>query len=112
LDKVDRMHEREPIGIFVGPQGGVMHQAANGKVRHQQTKNPVSPVRTPCPGDADPHILQILGWLRSLAVSARFAGVESEVVEYVLRLNHEGHEFAFGFGLLLEDGYFETVLSA
>ena len=34
----------------------------------------------------------------------------SEVVEYVLRLNHEGNEFAVGFGLLLEDGYFETVL--
>ena len=36
LDNVDRMHEREPIGIFVGLQGGFMHQAANGKVRHQQ----------------------------------------------------------------------------
>ena len=37
MDNVDRMHEREPIGIFVGLQGGFMHQAANGKVRHQQT---------------------------------------------------------------------------
>jgi len=106
------MHEREPIGIFVGLQGGSCIRPPMAKCAISRHRTPVSPVRTPCPGDADPHILQILGWLRSLAVSARFAGVESEVVEYVLRLNHEGHEFAFGFGLLLEDGYFETVLSA
>ena len=37
LDMVDRMYEREPIGIFVGLQGRFMHQAANGEVRHQQT---------------------------------------------------------------------------
>jgi hypothetical protein len=37
LDNVDRVHEREPIGIFVGLQRGFMHEATNGEVRHQQT---------------------------------------------------------------------------
>ena len=29
--------EGEPVGIFIGFQGGFMHQAADGVVRHQQT---------------------------------------------------------------------------
>ncbi len=37
MDNVDSVHEREPIGIFIGLQRGFMHQAANGEVRHQQT---------------------------------------------------------------------------
>jgi hypothetical protein len=30
--------ERKPVGIFIGLQGSLMHQAADGKVRHQQTE--------------------------------------------------------------------------
>src|SRR3954470_7069943 len=28
--------QREPVGIFVGPQRGFVHQTTNGKVCHQQ----------------------------------------------------------------------------
>jgi hypothetical protein len=34
---VDSVHEREPIGIFVGLQRGFMHETANGEVCHQQS---------------------------------------------------------------------------
>ena len=30
------MQEREAVGIFVGLQGGLMHEAANREVGHQQ----------------------------------------------------------------------------
>jgi len=30
--------ERKPVGILIGLQGGFVHQAADGKMRHQQTK--------------------------------------------------------------------------
>jgi hypothetical protein len=32
------MDERKPVWVFVGLQGGFVHQAANGKVRHQQAE--------------------------------------------------------------------------
>ena len=32
------VEERKPVGIFIGLQGGFVHQAANGKMRHQQTE--------------------------------------------------------------------------
>jgi len=38
LDNVYGVHERKPVGIFIGLQGGFMHHAADGKVRHQQTE--------------------------------------------------------------------------
>ena len=32
------MDERKPVWVFVGLQGGFVHQTANGKVRHQQAE--------------------------------------------------------------------------
>ena len=32
------MDERKPVGIFIGLQSGFVHQAADGKMRHQQTE--------------------------------------------------------------------------
>ena len=33
-----RMKKGKPVGIFVCLQGSFVHEAANGKVRHEQTK--------------------------------------------------------------------------
>jgi hypothetical protein len=30
--------ERKPVGVFIGLQRSFVHQAANGKMRHQQTE--------------------------------------------------------------------------
>ena len=30
--------EGKPVGVFIGLQGGFVHQAADGKMRHQQTE--------------------------------------------------------------------------
>ena len=32
------VEERKPVWVFIGLQVGFVHQAANGKMRHQQTE--------------------------------------------------------------------------
>ena len=34
----DRVQERQPVGIFVGLQGRLMHEAANSEMQHQHAK--------------------------------------------------------------------------
>ncbi len=36
LDHADRMQEREPVGVFIGSQGGFVHQATDSKVGQEQ----------------------------------------------------------------------------
>ena len=36
MDNSDRVEEREAVGVLVGLQGGLMHQAANREVGHQE----------------------------------------------------------------------------
>lgn len=38
LDHAHRMEERKPVGVCIGLQSGFVHQAADRKVRHQQTE--------------------------------------------------------------------------
>src|ERR1700751_3322261 len=42
LDHVHGEDERKPVRIFIGLQGGFMHQTADGKVCHQQTEKLLS----------------------------------------------------------------------
>src|SRR5271163_5193186 len=37
-DDSDRVQERQPVGILVGPQRRFMHEAANGEMRHHQAE--------------------------------------------------------------------------
>ena len=38
LDNVHGVDEGQPIGVFIGLQGGFVHQAADGEMRHPQTE--------------------------------------------------------------------------
>jgi hypothetical protein len=38
LDHMDGVEEGQPVGVFLGLKRGFVHQAADGKMRHQQTE--------------------------------------------------------------------------
>ena len=38
LDHMHGVEEGQPVGVFIGLQRSFMHQAADGKMRHQQTE--------------------------------------------------------------------------